>query len=876
MTDWADRLDAALASGEPDYMKAMLEQVPLDVLQRAAPHLEQAARLSEREGRPEQALTYLDQLVRIDPGSARVHALRAGVHSLLGRHADALTDAERVVVLMPDAADGHRLQGDIYQSMGETSQAVSAYRHAAQLAPADGELSARIGELESQLLGEALRESAADAADRTAGESSAAKPPETCFDPALLDDPSFPPDLDPLRITGVLAHLRRYSGQQSPREALSRLEDPRWLAAWDTALLRCAGKRVRLHGSELGVFALRALRHGALHVRCVERCPLDARITLGMAQKHFLPSWHALHGEAVRSWSEDECRASFEAHTGAIDVVLDDADGTDGGDAADVLIFPRIDHTLLGTGIVAAVRRHLASSGVAPRVVPARAEIYAVGIEWRYPAAGFDLQALDRFRWSPYPQPLELDGSFWTARTATVRVGSIDFARFEETTTEFDLPVVSDGRVDALMFWFELDLGGVVIRSAPSAARGCIRPAVQYTDPMAVHRGCPLRVSVSIDETRLYLRSRPPPRLQRSHRLPSWYIPMLGDARRNDGYAAAIAGSLASQATHRVLDIGAGCGLLSMIAARAGAPCVIGCESQAELYEAGREIVQRNGLTDRITLVHRDVRGLCAEDIGGRADLALFELFDCSLIGEGVLHLVAHAREHLLSANARYLPAGARLRGQLIECRIERLLDVEASLLNPYRFSPGFINVDARGLKYRAMSAPFDLFEFDFAAAGPVADERTIDARLSRDGIVGAMLFWFDLRLDDSTWLSNAPDSAPLHWKQGLQWLPEVRAEAGTLLPLVAGHDGSALCFKWRDGAIAQESLLRLPRFDPRWLAASTQLEQQTAGLLEHCRQTPQELSTVAAIAQRVAVDPARHGIDPVIAQRFAALLSGG
>jgi hypothetical protein len=140
-------------------------------------------------------------------------------------------------------------------------------------------------------------------------------------------------------------------------------------------------------------------------------------------------------------------------------------------------------------------------------------------------------------------------------------------------------------------------------------------------------------------------------------------------------------------------------------------------------------------------------------------------------------------------------------------------------------------------------------------------------------GTAGAVLFWFDLGLDDTCWLSNGPHADyRLHWKQGLQVLPEVRVAAGMGLPLIARHNGSGLKFQWQQDALPKEALSRVPRLDPRWLAASGELELQTQSLLQHCSQNPNEYAKVAEIAQRFAIDPAAHDLDPTIAQRFASM----
>lgn len=60
-------------------------------------------------------------------------------------------------------------------------------------------------------------------------------------------------------VTGLKEHMARYGMHLSSRAALERLEDPSWLQVWDSMLAATTGGRVLLHGSELGIFALRAL-----------------------------------------------------------------------------------------------------------------------------------------------------------------------------------------------------------------------------------------------------------------------------------------------------------------------------------------------------------------------------------------------------------------------------------------------------------------------------------------------------------------------------------------------------------------------------------------------------------------------------------------
>ncbi|RSZ60427.1 methyltransferase domain-containing protein [Massilia atriviolacea] len=794
MADWNNDLGEALASGDPALMKAMLERVPKEVLEKALPYLATLAKSSARDGKLEESLSYYERLLQAVPDHAGWQAERARLLDKLERRA----------------------------STQETPHV--------ELPPA----------------------------------------PRVSFDPALLEDPSMPASADAFRVDGLRQHLWRYSAQLSPRNAISRLGDPVWLAAWDEALAGCAGERVLFRGSELGVFALRALHHGAAHALCMETSAVDARIATGMVQKHFLGPWHARNGAAIAGWSEEERRASFDDFTSGIEIATA-ASAPAMAARGDCFVFPNIDHSLLGTGIVKALRQYAADGRGAPaRVLPARARVFAMAVEWNYAGTDFALEPVNKLRWSMYPQALDLGPECWSALTEPVLAGEIDFEDFSEATWNVPLTVTTEGKVDAIVYWFELELGSARIGNAPGGPLRCIKPAIQYTDPIAVERGTALALRAHVGETRLHLRTEPAARLPRTRALPAWYVPMLADRARNAAFQAALAGQPATL----VLDIGAGCGLLSMMAAQAGAAQVVGCEIDPAILAAGRELVARNGFAEQVVLVGKDCRKLkVPEDMPERADLAVFALFDCSLIGEGILHFLAYARDHLLTDKARFVPARARIRAMLVEHRIDRIWDIDANLLNPYQASSTFLNVDAATLDYRALSEPFDVFAFDFASAGPQPEDKLLSVPATASGTAGAVLFWFDLGMGEGDWLSNDPCAAQVpHWKQGLQYLPEARVDAGQTLPLVARHNGSALSFQWQPDVLPAQAFSRLPRCDPRGLAAGAELEQQTGSLLQHCMQNPDELAKVAQIAQRFAVDPAGYELDPTIAQRFASM----
>ena len=71
---------------------------------------------------------------------------------------------------------------------------------------------------------------------------------------------------------------------------------------------------------------------------------------------------------------------------------------------------------------------------------------------------------------------------------------------------------------------------------------------------------------------------------------------MMNDASRNEAYQLAIRRAIGNRTNLQVLDLGCGAGLLSMMAARAGAERVTAVEATPILAEMARAVVKRNGL----------------------------------------------------------------------------------------------------------------------------------------------------------------------------------------------------------------------------------------------------------------------------------------
>lgn len=115
------------------------------------------------------------------------------------------------------------------------------------------------------------------------------------------------------------------------------------------------------------------------------------------------------------------------------------------------------------------------------------------------------------------------------------------------------------------------------------------------------------------------------------------FMPMLNDTARNRFYKSAIESVARDQV---VVDIGAGTGMLSVIASRAGAREVIAVERHADRAEYLRQTIAEIGL-DNVRVIEADWLDL---DIPG--DVYVTETLNTQMFGENILQIAQHAQHH--------------------------------------------------------------------------------------------------------------------------------------------------------------------------------------------------------------------------------------
>lgn len=264
-----------------------------------------------------------------------------------------------------------------------------------------------------------------------------------------------------------------------------------------------------------------------------------------------------------------------------------------------------------------------------------------------------------------------------------------------------------------------------------------------------------------------------------SRNVAGFHGPMLLDRDRNAAYARAIAAAV--RPGMLVLEIGAGSGLLALLAARAGAE-VVACEQNPIIAAAAQRVVEHNRLADRIRIVAKRSDAMTIpEDMPRPADLVLHEIFGSQVFDEGVNGALGDARRRLLRPDAPSLPPAAAIRCALAASdgsqQPSTLADVEGFDLSP--FQP--LVRPTRGLwassrrEFTRRSAPVSALTMDYNSPPPFGPASQTILLASAGGRIDGIVQWIEIRFADGAALENDPfaDGPDSSWAAAYQALPQ-------------------------------------------------------------------------------------------------------
>ncbi len=100
------------------------------------------------------------------------------------------------------------------------------------------------------------------------------------------------------------------------------------------------------------------------------------------------------------------------------------------------------------------------------------------------------------------------------------------------------------------------------------------------------------------------------------------------------------------------MDVGCGTGILSMMAARAGAKHVYAIE-MSDMADKAITIIAKNGLSDKITVIKKKIEEV---SLGEQVDIIVSEWMGYCLFYEAMLDSVIFARDNFLKSDGIMIP----------------------------------------------------------------------------------------------------------------------------------------------------------------------------------------------------------------------------
>jgi SAM-dependent methyltransferase len=294
---------------------------------------------------------------------------------------------------------------------------------------------------------------------------------------------------------------------------------------------------------------------------------------------------------------------------------------------------------------------------------------------------------------------------------------------------------------------------------------------------------------------------------------------MVADKVRTDAFAAAIAEVV--KPGDVVIDVGAGTGILSMLAARAGASRVIGIE-RSDMALFAHELIAENGLEDIVEIFHG-----AAEDvvIEGGVDVIVSEWLGHMAYVEDMFRSVIKVRKANLKPGGIMLPADVDVLiapvddGQLYHdwgpgfWKKQTLHGIDFSVLHRRELEMGHA---------KKLEMPADVLLADGKVIHKLS---TVDAEhgdewgggvvefvAERDGELNGFMGWFSTGLSPSVVLDTSPKVETTHWEQ-------------TYFPFhpIAVKKGETIRLQWRmddpyEGSRMMEMTLRVDDKEIRYI----------------------------------------------------------
>lgn len=247
---------------------------------------------------------------------------------------------------------------------------------------------------------------------------------------------------------------------------------------------------------------------------------------------------------------------------------------------------------------------------------------------------------------------------------------------------------------------------------------------------------------------------------------------MLEDVVRTSSYEQALREVITPDS--HVIDFGAGTGVLSIFAARAGARRVEGVERSTFVRHA-RQIARDSGHPE-IVFHHADHLTFATD---ARADVLVSEWMGHFLFYEAMMEPLILIRDRFLKESGLMIPARVSMHAALL---IDESFHDERTFFlgNPYGIDFSSIAEEPLRQNRRVRVEPHQLDRcrvhlatLDMKTVAETPRSLCARGRAYQAALVYGIVAWFDAELTDNIRFGTGPDDAPTHWDQLLFPFPE-------------------------------------------------------------------------------------------------------
>lgn len=259
--------------------------------------------------------------------------------------------------------------------------------------------------------------------------------------------------------------------------------------------------------------------------------------------------------------------------------------------------------------------------------------------------------------------------------------------------------------------------------------------------------------------------------------------------------------------TTTVVDLGAGPGFFSLIAAKLGARQVYAIERD-DAIEVGRELAKRNGLSSRITFIHADASSVSLVE---PCDLLISDLRGTLPLYKRHLPTLIGARRRLIAPDGRVIAEKDRLLVAVVTAP-----EAHRKMVEPWRLQPDGLDLTP-GLAF-VINIPYSERIAPEAVLTPGAvwaeiDYRTIEhpsaaghvtLTATRSGVAHGLLIWFDAVVWEDLGFSTGPSSSVrLYSPLFLPWPEPIALASGDVVNVALRADlvGDDYVWSWNTTA---------------------------------------------------------------------------